>query len=39
VLRLVDLISANVAVFVAQLCIEFYQPGFVREYLGGCAAG
>ncbi len=28
------LISANVAVFVAQLCVELYQPGFVRDYLG-----
>jgi membrane associated rhomboid family serine protease len=31
---LLTLISANVAVFVAQLCVELYQPGFVRDYLG-----
>jgi len=31
---LLTLISANLAVFVAQLCVELYQPGFVRDYLG-----
>jgi membrane associated rhomboid family serine protease len=31
---LLTLISANVAIFIAQLVIETYQPGFVRAYLG-----
>jgi membrane associated rhomboid family serine protease len=31
---LLGLIGANVAVFVAQLFLDAYQPGFVREYLG-----
>src|SRR5437667_8695100 len=31
---LLALISANVAIFIAQLFIENYQPGFVRAYLG-----
>src|SRR5947208_9097468 len=31
---LLTLISANVAVFVAQLCVELYEPGFVHGYLG-----
>src|SRR5438105_15783950 len=31
---LLGLICANVAVFVAQLFLDAYQPGFVREYLG-----
>src|SRR2546425_9754719 len=31
---LLTLISANVAIFIAQLFIENYQPGFVRAYLG-----
>ena len=30
---LLGLIGANVAVFVAQLFLDAYQPGFVREYL------
>jgi membrane associated rhomboid family serine protease len=30
---LLALIGVNVAVFVAQLFLEAYQPGFVREYL------
>src|SRR5437763_15462598 len=31
---LLGLIVANVAVFVAQLFLDAYQPGFIREYLG-----
>lgn len=31
---LLTLISANVAVFVAQLVIESFEPGFVSNYLG-----
>lgn len=31
---LLTLISANVAVFVAQLLLEINQPGFVHDYLG-----
>jgi membrane associated rhomboid family serine protease len=31
---LLTLISLNLAVFVAQILLEAYQPGFVREYLG-----
>ena len=31
---LLTLISTNVVVFVAQLSVELYQPGFVRDYLG-----
>jgi membrane associated rhomboid family serine protease len=31
---LLGLIGANVAVFAAQLFLDAYQPGFVREYLG-----
>jgi membrane associated rhomboid family serine protease len=31
---LLTLISANVAVFVAQLILESFEPGFVRAYLG-----
>ena len=31
---LLTLVGLNVAVFVAQLFVELYQPGFVREYLG-----
>src|SRR5438477_576045 len=31
---LLGLIGANVAVFVAQLFLDAYQPGFIREYLG-----
>jgi membrane associated rhomboid family serine protease len=30
---LLTLISLNVAVFVAQIFVEAYQPGFVRDYL------
>ena len=30
---LLGLIGANVAVFIAQLFLDAYQPGFVREYL------
>src|ERR1051325_5455368 len=30
---LLSLIGANVAVFVAQLFLDAYQPGFVRDYL------
>lgn len=30
---LLGLIGANIAVFVAQLFLDAYQPGFVREYL------
>ena len=30
---LLSLIGANVAVFVLQLFLDAYQPGFVREYL------
>ena len=30
---LLTLISANVALFVAQISLEAYQPGFIREYL------
>jgi membrane associated rhomboid family serine protease len=30
---LLSLIGANVAIFVAQLFLDAYQPGFVREYL------
>src|ERR1700676_972023 len=30
---LLALISLNVAVFVAQIFVDAYQPGFVREYL------
>jgi membrane associated rhomboid family serine protease len=36
---LLGLIGANVAVFVAQLVIEAYQPGFARVYLGISDAG
>lgn len=31
---LLGLIGANVLVFVAQLFLDAYQPGFVRDYLG-----
>ena len=31
---LLGLIGTNVAAFVAQLFLDAYQPGFVREYLG-----
>jgi membrane associated rhomboid family serine protease len=31
---LLALIGANVAAFAAQMVIEAYQPGFVRDYLG-----
>ncbi|MFL6583558.1 MAG: rhomboid family intramembrane serine protease [Chthoniobacterales bacterium] len=31
---LLSLISINVAAFVAQLFVDAYQPGFVRDYLG-----
>jgi len=31
---LLGLIGANAAAFVAQLFLDAYQPGFVREYLG-----
>src|ERR1700704_6372261 len=31
---LLTLISLNLAVFVTQILLEAYQPGFVREYLG-----
>jgi membrane associated rhomboid family serine protease len=31
---LITLIALNVGAFVAQLVLEGYQPGFVREYLG-----
>ena len=31
---LLSLIGLNVAVFVGQLFLEAYQPGFVRDYLG-----
>ena len=31
---LLGLIGVNVAAFVAQLFLDAYQPGFVREYLG-----
>lgn len=33
-LALLTLISVNIAVFVLQLFLEVYQPGYVREYLG-----
>ncbi len=36
---LLSLIWLNVAAFVAQLFLETYQPGFVREYLGLSRAG
>ncbi|MDQ6624971.1 MAG: rhomboid family intramembrane serine protease, partial [Verrucomicrobiota bacterium] len=36
---LVSLIAVNVAAFVAQLIIEGYQPGIVRDYLGLSQAG
>lgn len=36
---LLTLISANVAVFVAQLILEGFEPGFVRSYLGISDAG
>jgi membrane associated rhomboid family serine protease len=36
---LLTLISANVAVFVAQLIVEGFEPGFVRAYLGISDAG
>jgi membrane associated rhomboid family serine protease len=36
---LLTLISVNLAVFVAQLIIESFQPGFVRSYLGISKAG
>jgi membrane associated rhomboid family serine protease len=36
---LLTLISANLAVFVAQLIIESFQPGFVSSYLGISKAG
>jgi membrane associated rhomboid family serine protease len=36
---LLTLISANVAVFVAQLILEGFAPGFVRAYLGISDAG
>jgi membrane associated rhomboid family serine protease len=28
------LVGANAAFFIAQLIVDFYQPGFVRDYLG-----
>ena len=31
---LLGLIGANVAVFIAQLFLDAYQPGFIREYFG-----
>jgi membrane associated rhomboid family serine protease len=31
---LLGLIGVNVTVFIAQLFLDVYQPGFVREYLG-----
>lgn len=31
---LLSLIGANIAVFMAQIFLEAWQPGFVREYLG-----
>ena len=31
---LVGLIGLNIAVFITQLFLDAYQPGFVREYLG-----
>ena len=31
---MLTLISLNLAVFVAQLCVEAFYPGFVRAYLG-----
>ncbi len=31
---LLILVSANLAVFVAQFCVELYEPGFVHDYLG-----
>ena len=31
---LLGLIAVNIAAFVAQLFLDAYQPGFVREYLG-----
>jgi membrane associated rhomboid family serine protease len=36
---LLVLISANLAVFVAQLFLNAFQPGFVEEYLGLCDRG
>ncbi|HEY8834171.1 MAG TPA: hypothetical protein VIM09_01205 [Chthoniobacterales bacterium] len=30
---LLGLIGLNIAVFVAQLFLDAYEPGFVREYL------
>lgn len=36
---LLTLISVNLAVFVAQLIIESFQPGFVSSYLGISKAG
>lgn len=36
---LLALIGANVAAFIAQLIIDAYQPGFVRDYLGICDRG
>jgi membrane associated rhomboid family serine protease len=31
---LLTLLGANLVAFVAQLCVELYQPGFVHDYLG-----
>src|ERR1700736_1236554 len=36
---LLALISVNLAVFVTQLFLDAYQPGFVRDYLGLSARG
>src|SRR6266849_3470815 len=36
---LLTLIGLNLAVFVAQLFLDAYQPGFVRDYLGICDRG
>jgi len=36
---LIALIGANLAVFVSQLFLDTYQPGFVRDYLGLSANG
>src|SRR3954454_2355251 len=31
---LLSLIGVNISVFIAQIFLEAWQPGFVREYLG-----
>jgi membrane associated rhomboid family serine protease len=36
---LLTLLGLNIAIFVAQLFLEAYRPGFIRDYLGICDRG